>query len=467
MPTRTILGCVLVLLAIAGPIRTASAEDDKAADSQAATEAWEIWQQGDLERALQVSARAVAQEGTSPYAWTVHGFLLSQAGRKEEALSAYEHAETLAPGDATVLNNLGTILLEFGRLDEAETRFQRALHIRPGYADALNNLGVVQERRGRDRQAAATYERAVRADPKHARAQTNLGALALKRGEVESARERFHRANAMDPSLGAPRLNLLLLETQGSRDAGGLERLSRVAHDPSEPATVRAGALSALAARAVAAEEFEKARALYLEALELTPADADLLNNTAVAEDQLGLHRDAMLHLEAAMRARPGSMVARNNVGIVLVHRGSWDLAESVFRDIIERDPNFHRAHYNLGVSLAAQGRQPEALASFERAAALAPMDAAVHYNLGVIRRQLGGTDESELRSYERALEIDPDLVEAHLSIGCFLADPQTRQDLRDEKRAREHLLRFLELCLPDDEDGRTRAQAWLDWLNR
>jgi len=226
-------------------------------------------------------------------------------------------------------------------------------------------------------------------------------------------------------------------------------------------------ALAALAGRATGQRDFETARRLYLEALALRPNDAMLLNNVAVAEDQLGLEREAILHLQDALEIRPGMLVARNNIGIVHVHRGDLERAERMFRGVLADDRRFHRAHYNLGVVLAAQGQLQDAVASLELAAALAPFDAEVRYNLGLIRRQLGGSAGEERRNYERALELDPTLAEAHFALGCLLADPQTRADLRDETRAAVHLRRFLELALPSDDEGRKEAQSWLEWLDQ
>jgi len=177
--------------------------------------------------------------------------------------------------------------------------------------------------------------------------------------------------------------------------------------------------------------------------------------------------REAILHLDAALATHPDLLVARNNLGIVHVHRGDAARAEEVFRDILRADPRFHRAHYNLGVVLASQGRLREALASFRRAAALAPSDADVRYDIGLLQRRLGGTVEEEARAWPEVLRLDPDQAEAHLSLGCLLADPQTRLDLRDEAAARRHLERFLDLDPAYDEEGRTRARAWLAWLAR
>ncbi|MHC5010705.1 MAG: hypothetical protein ACYTG6_07095 [Planctomycetota bacterium] len=114
---------------------------------------------------------------------------------------------------------------------------------------------------------------------------------------------------------------------------------------------------------------------------------------------------------------------------------------------------------------LAANGQLQPALSAFERAARLAPRDADARYNLGLLRRRLGGSTRDERRDYRAALALDADLAEAHLALGCLLADPQTPVDVRDEAQARVHLERFLDLALPTDTEGLEQATAWLDWL--
>ncbi len=471
-PRRRSLHAVRVAGLVAGIVagllatRPARADEGEAATPEnPLAAAYEAARSGDLDRALDLTEPVAATDDASAYALTVRGWVLSKAGRKEEAEAAYRRALALQPDDPVVMNNLGAVLLDLGRADEAESQFRRALAIRPGYADAENNLGAALERRGRTEEAERAYRRATAADPGSATALNNLGALALKQGKDDEARRALAKAHDLDPKLGAPVLNLLLLGGQDLKAGEAFERLQAAANEPGAPASVRARAFAALAGRAASGRRFEEALDLYGRALALAPDDAALLNNMAVVEDQLGMEREAMLHLDSAMRANPQSLVSRNNIGIVQVHRGNLDLAEDTFRQILAGDPDFHRAHYNLGVVLAAAGRQREALQSFERAAKLAPKDAEVRYDLGLLRRSLGGSQASEKAAYEEALALDPDLAEAHLSLGCLLADPQTETSLRDEAEARRHLVRFLELSLPSDGAGRQEAESWLHWL--
>jgi hypothetical protein len=95
----------------------------------------------------------------------------------------------------------------------------------------------------------------------------------------------------------------------------------------------------------------------------------------------------------------------------------------------------------------------------------LPPRDASVRYNLGLLRREEGVSPAAERRAYEEALALDPDLAEAHLALGAFLADPATPASLRNPEQGVRHLQRFLDLASPSDGDGRLQARSWLRWL--
>ena len=275
----------------------------------------------------------------------------------------------------------------------------------------------------------------------------------------------FSRALELDPSFAAPSLNLALVKESGATTEEQVAALEKLAAEPGATDALRARALAARAALLAEKKDYEGARKLYLQAIELAPRSAALLNNVAVVEDQLGKDRDALLHLTDALEINPSLHVARNNVGIVHVHRNELQLAESEFRQLLKEAPRFHRAHYNLGVIQAAQGQIREARRSFRFAAQLAPDDADTQYNLALLARKDGNDIAAEFRGYRRALRLDPNLTEAHLSLGTLLADPETPQRFRNPAQAKVHLSKFLELAKMSDEEGRRQAEAWLEWL--
>src|SRR5579863_1124873 len=99
---------------------------------------------------------------------------------RDKAVAFYRQALTARPGDAALLDNLGSALLVQGRIEEAIACYRRALAHAPDFAEAHFHLGAVLSQNGRVaegfehymRRAALTYGRgkapkAESSDPPH------------------------------------------------------------------------------------------------------------------------------------------------------------------------------------------------------------------------------------------------------------------------------------------------------------
>ncbi len=75
----------------------------------------------------------------------------------------------------------------------------------------------------------------------------------------------------------------------------------------------------------------------------------------------------------------------------------------------------------NLGNALVRQGREDEAIRSYERALVLDPRYAAIHFNLGNLLVARGDLD-SAARHYKEAAEASPDFHEAYWALGNVAA---------------------------------------------
>src|SRR5439155_4504811 len=93
------------------------------------------------------------------------GTALSEAGRVEEAVSAFERGLNATPDYAPSYVGLGSVLRQQGRLDEAIVRFQEALGLQPDFRDARFNLANALAARGRLAEAIASYEEVLRREP--------------------------------------------------------------------------------------------------------------------------------------------------------------------------------------------------------------------------------------------------------------------------------------------------------------
>ncbi|WP_407653881.1 tetratricopeptide repeat protein [Archangium lipolyticum] len=103
------------------------------------------------------------------------------AGRFEDALSAFEQAKKERPNDPAVEFNRGDALMKLGRYDEAKQAFQSVSEANANRPElrqkATYNLGNVHAMTGNTREALKAYRRALTLDPSDAQARHNYEVL--------------------------------------------------------------------------------------------------------------------------------------------------------------------------------------------------------------------------------------------------------------------------------------------------
>jgi len=100
--------------------------------------------------------------------------------------------------------------------------------------------------------------------------------------------------------------------------------------------------------------------------------------------------------------------------------RGRLGEAESIYREVLQRQPCNPDALHLLGVLRFQLGQPVEALAAIEAAIRLNARVAPFHNNLGIILGKLGQAERAAA-SFRKALALDPGYAEAHNNLGDLL----------------------------------------------
>ncbi|MGH9454653.1 MAG: tetratricopeptide repeat protein, partial [Terriglobia bacterium] len=100
---------------------------------------------------------------------------------------------------------------------------------------------------------------------------------------------------------------------------------------------------------------------------------------------------EAIVHYQAALKAKPGSATAETSLGAALESQGK--LAEAIphFRHAISLRPTYSDPYYNLGVCLLSQGKDDEAMDEFRDVLRLRPDDAMSRRHLADALRDRAG----------------------------------------------------------------------------
>ena len=103
------------------------------------------------------------------------GEILSDTGKKQDAITEYEIATQINPQHAYAQKNLGQLLADMGHISQAIEHFKLALKARPDWSPELNSvIGNSFEKLGDIQEAVDYFQQAIQARPSFAMPYNNL-----------------------------------------------------------------------------------------------------------------------------------------------------------------------------------------------------------------------------------------------------------------------------------------------------
>ncbi len=199
-----------------------------------------------------------------------------------------------------------------------------------------------------------------------------------------------------------------------------------------------------------------------------------------------GKREDATATFRAALRLNPDYLPARLKFAENLLAAGDWEGAERIYETIVKEHRDAAEAYYGIGRIRAANGDLIAAVESYRRACELFPAYGAAHYGLALAYRKLGdgpsseehlklhaasqtlvppvqdplrdemraldrgaashvqrgigfeeaGRIEDSIVEHEKALELDPELVQAHANLIILYGKTKQPQKAEEHFRA-------------------------------
>ncbi len=389
-----------------------------------------------------------------------------QAGKLDDAETAYQAALERAPDHPEILQLLGALQYQKGNLEQAEKLLQSAISFDPDLAQAHCNLGNVFNDQGRKEEALAAYHRALKADPEMVQAHTNIGNIHYANGSFELALQAYQQALTINPQFvdalyqsgNIYRAQHLLEQALEQYNKAlsvapdfveGHVAKANVFLDANQPADAIPAFYHALTLRPELFEaHFGMGEALfqqhrtqdsiraYRKALALKPNSVDTLNNLGNVHNERGEYDQAQHYFDKALTLNPNDANSWNNLGNNLQYQGKPTAALDAFKKAVELDPNRADALNNIGQSLIHLSQPGAAIEPLRRALTLSPDDASITYNLAYALNLLGERQES-YSIFRRLLRHHPNLHLAHDTLlMCLSYDP----DLSPEQLYNEHV---------------------------
>jgi len=412
---------------------------------------------GDLAHAAKV-IEDVPVADRSPKMEFALGAAYDQLKQPKDAITAYQRASDMDPGDAHTIAALAEALLNNNQLDEALKQYKQLAESDPDDVPTLVHIGEIQRRQSKFEEALATFRKAREKNPDSTGTGVTLE-IGYNEGMLLDALGRFGEAidtyqKMVDLTSHA---NGAYKTDEKSNRAIFLERLAAVYHEQNnlEQAVAAYQKLIDMGGeQAVSgyrgliesyndARDFDRAVDITRKAVEANPKDHDLkeiLADELVSQGKVdeavalakGLVESAkddratllsLGHLYVRLRrwkdaedtyAKVAALTTKKEDNVSLLYfRGElaerqkhYEQAEQIFHQALELDPTSVSTLNYLGYMLADKGmRLPEALKLVRKAVELDPTNGAILDSLGWVYFKLGQyelAEENLLHAVER-----------------------------------------------------------------
>lgn len=185
--------------------------------------------------------------------------------------------------------------------------------------------------------------------------------------------------------------------------------------------------------------DWKNEQSLYENTLRRNPNSARAHNNLALVYESQGKYLKAVRHFKKAIALNPHSSGAYNNLGNVYKARKKWTRAIACYRKALRVGGKLPCTFHNLAQTLIEKKDLATAEKAYLTGIAAVKNPYALYNQLGMLYL-LDGRKDSAMLSFQKALELRPDFVEAFNNAGILLA--QNRQ----YKKAEEYFQKALAL---------------------
>ena len=211
--------------------------------------------------------------------------------------------------------NLGASLHRMGKSDQAIAEFRRAIELHP-IPNTYGLIGEVEAERGKYVEAVRAFEEGLMLLPEDPELLYGLGQVYALMGEGDKALTSYERA---------------LNATKASDDP--YRSFARRISARRDMILLRMGVLTGERG------DHERALALYTQAIEENPFNAEAHYNAAVSLGNLARNDEAIAEYAKAVDFNPQDLRARINLGILLARAGRTLEAIKEFKEALKIDP--------------------------------------------------------------------------------------------------------------------------------
>ena len=382
------------------------------------------------------------------------GYAYVEQGHYDQAIPHLERAIAIAPNLKRAHYNLARAYRESGNLEAAthavtetlrlDSNYQRAHELANLIKQAHYNRGITYLNDERYSEAITVFQNAITLDPDFTTAHYNLGLTYLKMETYSRAVDALQKTITLDRSYKAAH-HALALAYLGQQELGKAREAARDALKLDVNYQPARSLLEAIDPNFTSSET----QPVMPSEPEQSVKQQPIVKPRQETHYELGIaYRDAKMHTEAIAEFRkaidldPNFAAAYMGLGEIYLETGRLDDAETAANAALRIDANSQPArqflddikqvsstqspqptgtsssvadvkkHYERGEAFLNNGQYNEAAAAFKRAIKADPDLADAHYSLGVAYLEMGALDDAKTTAEEASkLKADPQLI--------------------------------------------------------
>ena len=349
--------------------------------------------------------------------------LLTQTEENPEVLYSleriYKKKLDKNPSDANVTTNLGAILQKQGKFDEALTYYAKAEYLDKTNVNARINAGTLYQQKKDYSKALEAYDSVLLLYPKNTQALTYKAQAYAEMGKEHEAQELYEKVLALEPNNDTASYGLknLLRKTLSTNEFVQYIKEHSVSGKPADELYLYALDLHK-------ENNLEDAISLYKQAIEMSPTNAEIYVNLAIAQSQLKDYDGAISVLKIANAKFPENTQVKDTLQSIqgeindikltkaneYYNNGKYEAALKIYNGIV---PKTEDIMLTIATCWQNLNNIPEALSAYRQAFSLNPNNADTAYYISTILIDNENSKAEGLTFLDKALEINPEHADA------------------------------------------------------
>lgn len=273
------------------------------------------------------------------------------------------------PNNAQLYADRASIYVLNNQFDEAVNDLQRSIKLDSTQADFYVLLATLQFRNRKPAEAMTLVKKAVQVNPNHVPANLKLGEMFMYAENYEKAFEHINLALKQDVyNAEGYFLKGMIYKLTGDT-AKAVSSFQTCVEQNADfyDAYLQLGLI-------YAAAQNNLALAYYNNALQVRPNSTEAMYNKAMFLQSMQQFSEADLVYKQILQIDPNYYIAYYNMGYLrLVYTEDYDSAAHLFTLAIDNDPQYFEAYYNRGYAYELMENNAKAIADYKKALEIQP----------------------------------------------------------------------------------------------